>query len=340
MRTSGATLVLGLAGAVCPLAAIQPSFAQTSTGRENLTNFPNFDGLCTAFVTGYETKLNSGQLRLPVLGRYKGNCSADRRPIVLSVTHENTHNSHADAANYDRSIASYMSDVDLDNDLGRWVDIHPSKDENAISILIDTVNFRKINVTGWPIRYGHVFAAFNDRLLEEATVDKNIILEFDIRIRRSQLHSAEYGGYSGNRVIVGAVGNWIELPPRTNRIHFFEADLIQSEGYSASYGDPDFPLCKDITYDRCFYDPKGTYAEGREVRYAAFFQKPPVPTNTEGWTHLRISLSQAIRRLRWIAPPSQWGEAKISGVYLGIESQGAALTAVDVRNYNVYAEER
>jgi len=74
------------------------------------------------------------------------------------------------------------------------------------------------------------------------------------------------------------------------------------------------------------------------VRYDRFFHHSAVPANTDGWTHLRISLSQAMRKLRWVAPPSQWNEARITGVYVGIESQGAALTVLEVRNYNVYAE--
>jgi hypothetical protein len=338
IRTLVVLLFLGLAGTVLCFMAVRVSSAKASTGWETLTNYPNFERLCTAFVTSYEAMPGGAGARLPVLGRHKGNCSADRRPIVLSVTHENAHNSHADAANYDRSIASYMSDLHLDQDLGRWVDIGMSGNSDTISILIDTVNFEKINVTGWPIQYGHMFAAFNDHLREGATADQEIVLELDVRVWRSQVHAKAYQGYSGNRVIVGAVGNWTEPPPRTNRIHFFETDLIQSHGYSASYHDPDYPLCKDVNYDRCFYNPEGKFAEGREVGYAAFFRQPPVPANTESWTHLRIPLSQAIRRLRWAAPPAQWGDARISGVYIGVESQGAAVTAIDVRNYNVFAE--
>jgi len=339
MRTSVAPFVAGLAALALQLFAVQPSLAESSAKREYLTNFPNFERLCTAFVAGYEQKPDSGPLLLPALGHSAGDCSADRRPLVLSVTHENAQNSHANAANYDKNISSYMSDLDLGSDLGHWVNIGPSKDDpKAISILIDTINFDKINVTGWPIQYGHMFAALNDRLLDGATIDKDIIVEFDIRIRRSQLRSEGYRGYSGNRIIVGAVGNWREPHPRTNRVHFFETDLVQSEGYSASYGDPDYPLCKDITYDRCFYSREGKYAEGREVRYDTFFQKSAVSANMEDWTHLRIPLSQAIRKLRWVAPPSQWNEARISGVYVGLESQGAALTALEIRHYNVYAE--
>jgi hypothetical protein len=307
--------------------------------REYLTNFPNFEKLCTAFVTGYVSRPETGSLRGPVLGRFAGDCSGARRPVVLSVTHENTRNSHLDAANYDKNITSYMNDLDLDSDIGRWVDIGTGKDRpGSISVLVDTINFKKINVTGWPIQYGHMFAAFNDRLLPGATLDKEIIVEFDVRIRKSEFRPQEYRGYSGSRVIVGAVGNWIEPNPRTNKTHFFETDLIQSEGYSKSYGDRDYALCKDIVYDRCFYSQEGKYAEGREVRYNSFFGEPPVSGNTEDWTHVRIPLSRAVRRLRWVAPPSLWNEAMISGVYVGIESQGASLTALEVKNYNVYAE--
>jgi hypothetical protein len=339
MRTSVARFASGLAALALQLLAIERSLGETVAKREYFTNFPNFAKLCTAFVAGYEPAPGGTPLRQPVLGRSAGDCEPDRRPVVFSVTHENAQNSHAGARNYDKNIASYMSDLDLDHDLGRWIDIGAGRDDpSAISILIDTINFNEVNVTGWPIRYGHMFAAFNDRLLNGATIDKEIIVELDVRIRKSELGARAYNGYSGNRVIIGAVGSWIEPAPRTNSIHFFETDLVQTDGYSASYGDPDYPLCKDTSYDRCFYSREGRYAEGREVRYDRFFKKSAVPANTEEWTHLRIPLSQAIRKLHWVAPPSQWRDAKITGVYVGIESQGAALTALQVRSYNVYAE--
>ena len=338
MRTSVAPLASGLA-ALALLLPIGHSRGETAAKREYLTNFPNFERLCTAFVAGYEPTQGGKPLRQPVLGRSAGDCLTDRRPVVLSVTHENAKNSHAGARNYDKDIASYMSDLDLDSDLGRWIDIGAGQDDpRTISILIDTINFNKINVTGWPIQYGHMFAAFNDRLLNGATIDREIIIELDVRIRKSQLGAKTHGSYSGNRVIIGAVGRWIEPLPRTNSTHFFETDLVQANGYSASYSDPDYPLCKDTSYDRCFYSREGKYAEGREVRYDTFFQGSAVSTNTDQWTHLRIPLSRAIRKLGWVAPPSRWNDASITGVYVGIESQGAALTALEVRNYNVYAE--
>lgn len=338
MRASVASILPGLLGAVFCVMSDRAPCSEAAAEREILTDYPNFERLCTAFVTGYRAKPDSTPKLLPVLGQYRGECVKDRRPIVLSVTHENAHDSHSNAANYDKDIASYMSDLDLGQDLGRWIDIGMSQDKDAISILIDTVNFSKMNVTGWQIQYGHMFAAMNDRLREGATIDREIVLECDIRIRRSQVNTRDYQGYSGNRVMIGAVGNWSEPPPRTNRVHFFETDLVQSDGYSASYGDPESASCKDITYDRCFYSLDGRYAEGREVRYATFFAQMPVPANTENWTHLRIPLSKAIRRLRWLAPPAQWADARISGVYIGIESQGTAITTIDMRNYTVYAE--
>jgi hypothetical protein len=334
MRCRAIFLLPMLAGALH--LPVDWSWAQPAASSESLTNFLDFKRLCTAFVMGYEAKPERGPARQPVLGHFDGDCSSDRRPIVLSVTHENERNSHANAANYDKNIASYMSDLELDGDLGHWVDLRKGLQGDSIAMLVDTAHFTKVNVTGWPIQYGHMFAAFNDRLRDGATLDKDIVVEFEIRIGESSTGSAVYRGYSGNRIMVGAVGIWAEPPPRANRTHFFEMDLVQSGGYSASYGDPAYPLCQDIAYDRCFYDPQARYAEGREVRYASFLRQPPLPTNTNGWTHLRIPLSEAIRRLRWVAPPAQWEEGRISGLYIGVESQGAAVTAIEVRHYNVY----
>src|SRR4051794_2025029 len=114
MRTSVARFALGLAVLALLLLPIGHSLGETAEKREYLTNFPNFEKLCTAFVAGYVPTSGNKALRQPVLGRFAGDCLADRRPVVLSVTHENTQNSHAGARNYDKDIASYMSDLDLD----------------------------------------------------------------------------------------------------------------------------------------------------------------------------------------------------------------------------------
>src|SRR5262249_14681580 len=140
-------------------------------------------------------------------------------------------------------------------------------------------------------------------------------------------------GYSGARVMVGTRIIWAEATPRTNRSHFTEINLLELPGYSASYGDPDRPLCRDLHYDRCFYDPEGQHAEGREFR--AVQQLFPAAANE--WVHVQIPLSHVIRKLGWVSPPREWHRATLVGLYFGIESTGASRTETRFRNYQVYA---
>jgi hypothetical protein len=259
--------------------------------------------------------------------------------MLFSVTHESPKNSHLDAANYDPDIVAYMADFDPDADLGSWVNFGLISGEASpvISVVLDTINFNKINVTGWPLQFGHMFVAFNDHL-RLAKLDHPITVEFDIRVRASEVRAHLYSGYSGRRIMVGAVGTWDEAVPRTNKSHFLEVDLIQSDGYSESYGDPKYPLCRDVSYDRCFYSVEGKYAEGRELRYETFLEQPSLPENTQVWTRVRIPLADVFRRLHWVSAPSQWGNATVTGVFVGIESEGATRTWIEVRNYHVHAD--
>ena len=110
---------------------------------------------------------------------------------------------------------------------------------------LDTINYEQVDVTGWPLRFGHLFFGAND-LSVKSTMDKAISIDFDIRVEADHVQSGLYPNkYSGHRILVGAKVEWDEVSPRYNKIYYLETDLIQSDGYSASYHDPNRPLCKD-----------------------------------------------------------------------------------------------
>ena len=304
--------------------------------KDILTSHPHFKNLCTAFIAYRVTPPDVPHAN--IIPKY-GTCQ-NISPIILSVTHENSRNSHSGARNYNPSIPSYMSDFDPAEDFGSWFFVGPPVGaDSSMSVALNTIDFDKINVTGWSLRYGHLFVSFNDRLLKGATVEKNLTLEFDIRIVTSKIRADLYDGYSGNRVMVGAVAHWDETLPRSNKSHFFEVDLLLSQGYAKSYGDPQYELCKDVAYDRCFYSADGKYAEGREISYEKILKQPKLPQNSNEWSHIRIPLATSIRLLNWVSPPHDWSSAYVSGIYIGIEAEGSAHTEIEVKNYEVYAED-
>jgi hypothetical protein len=304
--------------------------------RISLTSYPRFEDACFDVAEGYESHPGQGAKLFPVFKPLQGACGpgTKSKPLIFSVTHENDHNSHAGAANYNENIVSYMGDFDPKTDIGRWLDMKLVDTPAPANVVLklDTVDFKKTNVTGWPIQFGHLFIGLNDGTIS-ASLDKPIYIEFDIKIETKGV--LQRAGYSGRRVMVGALGSWEEVAPRTNRQHFLEVDLVQSEGYSASYKEQLKLLCHDVPYDRCFYSD-GPYAEGREVRYETLLGGPHVPDTTKGLMHIRIPLADLFHRLKWAFPPSDWSKAQVTGLYMGIESTGETSTEIELRNYGVY----
>lgn len=306
--------------------------------RTEITAYPDFANACTAFVVGHTQQPGSGSVLLPVLGHRGGNCADNSKPLVFTMSHESAGNTHIGAANYDPHIRGYMGDLDIDRDLGRWVNFSLGNDPSGpiVSIALDTINYHQADATGWQLQYGHLFAAVSD-LSARASLDQALFVEFDIRVRASEVRPELYKGYSGRRIMIGGLVNWDEQPPRANRAHFLEVDLLQSNGYTRSYGDPDYPLCRDRAYDRCWYSPKSEYPEGREIRFQSALHGPSLPLDGTIWMHVRIPLSRTLRSLPWVSPPASWHDATLSGLYIGVESEGATRTWLEVRNYHAYA---
>ncbi|MGA8610230.1 MAG: hypothetical protein WB760_00655 [Xanthobacteraceae bacterium] len=304
--------------------------------RTSLTAYAKFENACIDVADGYEKLPGQGEKLFPVFKTYQGACGAGKnsKPLVFGVTHENDHNNHNGAANYNQNVSSYMGDFDPKTDLGQWLDLQlvSKSTPPSVKLKLDTADFQKTNVTGWPIQFGHMFIGLNDGTVA-TSLDKPVYVEFEIKIETKPV--SQRAGYSGRRVILGALASWDEAPPRTNRQHFLEVDLVQSEGYSASYNEQLKPLCRDVPYDRCFYS-NGPYAEGREIRYETVLREPHVPDTTKGWVRIRIPLSDLFRRLKWVSPPSDWTKAQLTGLYIGVESTGETATQIEVQNYEVY----
>ena len=312
-------------------------WADSNVGGPTITAYPDFKNVCSAFVVGYRTV--SGPQLFPKWGNFAGECRDKAIPFVFSLTHENDKNNHKGSANFDPNIVAYMGDLNVATDLGRWVEAAFRTDGagTVLKLALDTVNYRQTNVTGWPLQFGHLFLGANDRSVR-GTLDSEIAVDADIRVDKDVVRPDLYpNGYSGHRVMLGAQLLWDEASPRTNKVHYVEIDLIQSEGYAASYGEPRHRLCNDAIYDRCFYSDNGQYAEGREVNYQAYLKKSPIPINTSQWTHVHIPLSKIYKELGWVSPPKSWSEAQLGGLYIGLESEGATQAVVELRNYRAYA---
>lgn len=320
--------------------ATNARLAQASSSTLNaaqITAYPKFDGVCSAFVVGYRN--TGGPQLFPKWGNLSGNCKNNTAPILFGVTHENDKNNHIGSANYDPNIVAYMGDLNIATDLGRWINamFSPAGHNSVLTMSLDTINFQQKNVTGWPLRFGHLFFGAND-LSVKSPMNKAISTDFDIRVVTDLVRPDLFpNGYSGHRIMIGAKVEWDEAGPRSNKIHYLEIDLIQTDGYTKSYRDPDRPLCKDISYDRCFYSDNGQYAEGREISYRTTLKNRPIPVNSDQWVHIHIPLSEVCEKLGWVSPPASWNSAKLTGLYIGIESEGAAQARIEVSNYQTYA---
>jgi hypothetical protein len=326
------------------LALCSPSYATETPDAESsvrhtrerisLTAYPGFSEACAAFVDGYLPKAGDASQLVPRLDHFIGNCRNRKTPLVVGVTHENTKNNHTGAANNLPNISSHMSDFKYGFDFGRWLDLKIlDVDSSSVLLLrLDTKNFRQLNVTGWPLQYGHLFVGVTDQSVV-ASLDKNIIVELDVRIHDEPLNTKNE--FNGRRVLIGALGKWDEAAPRKNQTHFLEINLNETDGFPASYNEQKYPLCNDFVYDRCFYSD-GRFAEGREISYNQLAGSS-ILQDTQDWLHIRLDVSQLFRRLRWVSPPPSWAAAKIEAMYLAVESTGATATTVEFRNYSVWS---
>jgi hypothetical protein len=321
----------------CANGILSGSYANTScvvaaSTNVSVTSYPNFNNLCYGFVTGYANSTN-------VISGYNDTCTNLQKsmPFVYSVTQE-VNGSHVGAANDSLGRSTYMNDYDYASDYGQWIkaNFYPSAGTMIYGAALDTINYSKTNVTGWPLQKGTLFFGLNDTSVSNANVhlDKNVVVEFDMRIRGDEVNNTmNPGTYSGHRIMVGMLLNWSEQS-RSNKAHYFEVNLSQTPGYSQVWSGPDLPLCHDTNYDRCWYDPSGTWSEVRYVPYAAV-AGGSLNFVTDQWVHVRIPLSYA-KSLGWVSVPTSWSDATLGGLYIGMESTGATRYWTEVKNYQVY----
>ena len=303
-----------------------------------LTRVGESQKLCVAPIIGLEPKSAEDPRRYPKWGPAFGDdCVGQRAALKLSVTHENMRNTHFGSRNYDPNVAAYMADFDFEKDFGRWLSASVRSENGAsvLSLKLDTIDFDEVNVTtGWPLRYGHLFVGLNDSTAI-FSLDRDAVVEFDLRLASATVSQALNPAYSGRRVMVGAVAKWDEAPPRTNTAHYLEADLMLSPGYSRMYNEKPRPGCDDLDYDRCFYSDNGQYAEGREIGFQKTLHGPELASDPQAWTHVRIPLGAAYRSLPWLSKPESWSVAKVTGIYIGIESIGATNSEIEIKNYRI-----
>lgn len=314
----------------------------TVTAQE-ITRYPRFDNSCTSLVDGYQW-MQLAHDPAPRLYPHWSNCQetglAPDHPLLFSVTHEDLNNNHASDLNSNPDIVAYMADHDHDRDFGRWFNFgfYQTDRGKTLAMSLDTINFEALTPTGRSNRNGHLFFGLNDTSIK-STLNHDIYVEFDMRVRGDQVRpELTSGSYSGHRVMLGASLNWEERSGRSNSSHYMEVDLTMTPGYS--YGEPVFEYCRDTQYNRCYYDPAGTYSEGRYVDYAAYLKNLSLPLNHDGWTRVRVPVSGIVRSLGWVSPPSDWSTATFSGLYIGIESQGATRLWIEIVNYRVYTSDQ
>lgn len=287
--------------------------------------------LCHRWVDGNDSN------GIPTWAPLKGQCSQPQDALFFSVTHENQCNTHLackdypNDLNYKENIHAYMSDYNP-QDIGTWIKYSAigNKIQNHIQLSIDTINYSDmINRTGRPVSDGYMFFGFAELGLNNiANLSDELIIEFEYKIHISELNSDQK---SGNRLMLGAALIWDE-PKRTNKSHYFEINLFKTDGYHSLHFDPN-QCTKDATYDHCYYDSNGKWAEGKYVStYTALgFNTPTIPDNE--WRRVEVDIFKLVRRFDWHHKPVDWKEARLDGIYMGVESRDKSLIYVSLRNF-------
>ena len=312
------------------------AWGATDTPMTQATGFAN---VCSAYTNGY--KVNSTNTGVESLfGLNPGPCSTNGIQALFSISHETLQNNHVGDLNH--SVGSFanphMSDYTYARDFGQWVNasLGALSTPQTLAMSLDTINFESNTPTGRSIKNGHMFFGLND-LTAKGPIDQDVYVEFDIRVRGAELNPALYSGsVSGHRVMLGALTQWPEAG-RSNINHFTEIDLYESAQYTFNESlNPTF--CADAPYDRCFFDPAGKSAEGRNVSYPSLLQHSQLPLNSNTWVHIQVPLSALIRSLGWVSRPTTWSNAQLAGIYIGLESMGASRLWIEVKGYKVYRQ--
>lgn len=292
-------------------------------------------GLCHQWTAGNDSE---GKL---IKGPLLGNCLPNQTPYLFSVTHENECNHHFACngypidKNYRENVRSYMSDY-YPNDIGSWLKYSASGDRktNSIQLALDTINFANFTTpTGRPVSNGYLFYGLADLSLNNVVnLNDDVWIEFDYRIIQSEQTDPIK---SANRLTLGMSLHWNEVN-RENKSHFFEINLYKTPGFHAAHFNPN--LCpKDSTYDHCFYDPNGKWAEGKYVSSLIGLGIPEHGPDGQ-WRAVRVNIFKLIKQFQWFHPPHDLSQAFTSGLYIGLEMQGRSHLYVALRNLRFYKQ--
>ncbi len=306
-----------------------------------MTNNSDFLKSCIAYVDGYASQGNNEELK-QIFKRKFGHCErSDANILALGVTHENERNNHQGSKNFDPKIQSYMADFDPTQDFDKFltVDLQDVDGGSTLKIGINTIDFDKINVTGWPLHFGHIFVGISDPSVS-GTINSDIIISFEAKVRDTVKPSQSRNNlmYSGRRILLGALLRWVEAEGRTNKSHFLEFNIDQSSNYNLSYKEKVGEFCKDRVYDRCFYDKSGHYAEGRFVSLSSADENLSGNMGDGNWHSISINLSSVARSLLWASSPASWSDAHVSALYFGVEATGHINTVLEIRKYTVLSK--
>jgi hypothetical protein len=221
-----------------------------------------------------------------------------------------------------------MGDFDYATQFRKW--IHYDLANGVLGMSLDSKNFQGTNVTGWALDEGNTFFGFNDMTIVPTTLDNDVYVEFDVRLRGD-----EVGAGGGHMLGLGAMLEWTEAGGRKNKTHSFGISLHNTPNYWDSLNRRAQPLCNDRTYVTCWYDEQGTYSEGRDIQYNDVVS-PTIALVRDQWVHVRVPLSQLATKLQWVSPPQSWADAKLTAITFGLEGTGSQRYWVEMKNYQVY----
>ncbi len=289
--------------------------------------------LCHRWVDGNDKN------GVPTWAPLRGECKSASDSILFSVTHENECNTHMackgypNDINYRDNILAYMADYNS-KDIGSWLKYSAlgDKTNNLIQMSIDTINYANlINKTGRPVSDGYMFFGFQELGYNSlANLSDELIIEFDYKVHLSELGSANK---SGNRLMLGAALSWDE-PARSNKAHYFEINLFKTQGYHDAHFDPN-QCTKDASYDHCYYDPNGKWAEGKYVSAANALGISAPAGGENQWHRVQVDLFKLAKGYDWHHEPKDWKLGRIDGIYLGIETRDKSHIWTSLRNFKI-----
>lgn len=313
------------------------SFTSNSS---SITRYSSFNRPCDRRVTGFDKAKQQNILSGPL-----SVCEDQNEPLLLSVTHESANNTHW---SLDKS-GNKVFDLNFVGDSGIYMgDYHQSfignvidykylpengTDYHRLALAVNTLKKAQLNVTGRDVRNGFFYAGINDLSVGNASIAEDFYVSVTVRLIGSELGSYPES-VSAHRFLIGANLIWPEQNGRTNQSHFLEFELYKKGDFSQGRAQSACPNDGFKHYSHCFVDAEtGKYAEGKYLELKDFYNYKTLSGGP--WYTVDIPVSSFIKTYAWHHPPKNWADAKLSGLYIGIESRGASKLSVEVKDYRV-----